>query len=63
MGASVEDEVIWLRARIIRLRTALRFVHDQSVDTILREVIADAEDRLSALDHQAASPSISMSDD
>ena len=51
-GAAVDEEVIWLRAHVIRLRTALRFAHDHVLETILREVIADAEDRLSALDRQ-----------
>jgi hypothetical protein len=37
------------------------FVHDERVETILRDVIADAEDRLSALDHQGASHGISTS--
>jgi hypothetical protein len=49
-SASPEDEVAWLRARVIRLRVALRFTKDPRVEVILREVIADAEDRLAALD-------------
>jgi hypothetical protein len=49
-SASPEDEAAWLRARVIRLRVALRFVKDPRVEVILREVIADAEDRLVALD-------------
>jgi hypothetical protein len=49
-SASPEDEVPWLRARVIRLRVALRFTKDPRVEVILREVIADAEDRLAALD-------------
>jgi hypothetical protein len=48
-SASPEDEATWLRARVIRLRVALRFVKDPR-EVILREVIADAEDRLAALD-------------
>jgi hypothetical protein len=49
-SASPEDEASWLRARVIRLRVALRFTKDPRAETILREVIADAEDRLAALD-------------
>jgi hypothetical protein len=40
----MEDEANWLRARVIRLRAALRFTKDVRTETILREVIADAED-------------------
>jgi hypothetical protein len=47
---SPEDEAAWLRARVIRLRVALRFTKDPRVEMILREVIADAEDRLASLD-------------
>jgi hypothetical protein len=46
----MEAEAVWLRKRIIRLRAALRFAKDQRTEIILREVIADAEDRLAALE-------------
>jgi hypothetical protein len=51
----LDDEPNWLRPRIIRLRTALRFTEEPRVETILREFIADAEERLSALDHHDGS--------
>jgi hypothetical protein len=47
----VQAETDWLRKSIIRLRAALRFAGEPRVEAILREVIADAEDRLSALEH------------
>jgi hypothetical protein len=46
----VEAETNWLRKSIIRLRTALRFTKEPRVETVLREVIADAEDRLAVLE-------------
>jgi hypothetical protein len=46
----VQAEADWLRKSIIRLRAALRFAREPRVETILREVIADAEDRLSVLE-------------
>jgi hypothetical protein len=49
-----EDEVSWLRPRIIRLRAALRFVKEHRTETILREFVAEAEDRLAALEGRGA---------
>jgi hypothetical protein len=46
----MEAEAGWLRKSIIRLRAALRFAKEPRVEAILREVIADAEDRLAALE-------------
>jgi hypothetical protein len=43
---AVEADAEWLRRTIIRLRAALRFAKEPRTETILREVIADAEDRL-----------------
>jgi hypothetical protein len=40
----------WLRRSVIRLRAALRFAREPQVETILREVIAHAEDRLAVLE-------------
>ena len=37
-----EDEEAWLRARIIRLRTILRYAKDPQVEIGLKEFIADA---------------------
>jgi hypothetical protein len=46
----MEAEADWLRKSIIRLRAALRFAREPRTETIVREVIADAEDRLAALE-------------
>jgi hypothetical protein len=46
----MEAEAGWFRKSIIRLRAALRFAKEPRVEAILREVIADAEDRLAALE-------------
>ena len=46
----MEAEAAWLRKCIIRLRAALRFAREQRVETIVREVIAGAEDRLAAVE-------------
>ena len=53
-----EHEAHWLRARVIRLRAALRFTQEPRVDVILREVIGDAEDRLAALDQRPVLPAL-----
>jgi hypothetical protein len=47
------DETASLRHRVMRLRTALRLAKDSRVEAILREVIADQEERLIALEHRA----------
>jgi hypothetical protein len=51
-----QDETIWLRYRIMRMRTALRFAMSREVENILRELIADAEARLAMLQGQADEP-------
>ena len=45
-----EPETTWLRQRIIRLRAAFRYVLEPRVETILRETIADMEERLDRLE-------------
>jgi hypothetical protein len=50
----LENEAPWLRSRIIRLRVALRFTKEPRVETILREFVAEAEERLSAIEDQDA---------
>ncbi len=45
-----EEEQSWLRRRVMRLRTILRFAKDARVATCLREFIAEAEDRLEMLE-------------
>jgi len=46
----LEDEETWLRHRVIRLRTMLRFAKDPRTEAGLKEFIADAEERLDALE-------------
>jgi hypothetical protein len=46
----LEDEASWLRHRIVRMRTVLRFAKDPRAEAGLRELIADAEARLAALE-------------
>ena len=48
------DESTWLRHRVLRLRTILRYVKDARAETGLRELIADAEQRLDRLEARAA---------
>jgi len=45
-----EDEYTWLRHRVLRLRTILRFVSDSRAESGLRELIAEAEKRLEQLE-------------
>jgi len=45
-----EPEYTWLLHRILRLRTILRFVKDPKVESGLRELIAEAEQRLEQLE-------------
>jgi hypothetical protein len=49
----LEDESTWLRHRVMRLRTILRYVKDPRAETSLRELIAEAEQRLEQLHAQA----------
>jgi hypothetical protein len=51
----LQDEATWLRCRIIRMRAALRFAINSEVEGIIREFIADAEDRLLAIEHPLCS--------
>jgi hypothetical protein len=46
----LEDEETWLRHRIVRMRTVLRFARDPRAEAGMRELIADAEARLAALE-------------
>lgn len=50
---TLQDEATWLRYRIMRMRTALRFTMSREVENILRELIADAESRLTTLEAEA----------
>jgi hypothetical protein len=50
MHMELEDEEAWLRHRVIRLRTMLRFAKDPRTEAGLKEFIADAEERLDALE-------------
>ena len=46
----LEPEDVWLRHRLRRLRAILRRVKEPVVEGMLRELIADAEDRLDLLE-------------
>jgi hypothetical protein len=50
MVMDFEDESTWLRHRVLRLRTILRFVTDARAESGLRELIAEAEQRLEQLE-------------
>lgn len=56
MARIVEKEEIWLRHRVRRMRAMLRYATDPRVESGLRELIGDAEDRLEALQSQQRSP-------
>jgi hypothetical protein len=48
-----EDESTWLRHRVLRLRTILRYMKDARAESGIRELIADAEQRLDQLEATA----------
>jgi hypothetical protein len=48
----LEPEENWLRHRLRRLRTILRYAKEPRVESGLRELIADAEERLDLLERQ-----------
>jgi hypothetical protein len=50
----LENDAATLRYHVQRMRAALRLAMDPEVENILRELIADAEDRLLALEHRDA---------
>jgi hypothetical protein len=50
VSADLEDEETWLRHRIVRMRTVLRFAKDPRAEAGMRELIGDAEVRLAALE-------------
>jgi hypothetical protein len=50
----IEDDVSWLRHQISRMRTILRFAKDPRAEAGLRELIAEAEARLGALEERGS---------
>ncbi len=44
-----EDEETWLHHHVLRLRMALRYTRARHAESLLKEMIADAESRLEAL--------------
>jgi len=52
----IEDEEEWLRHRLVRLRTVMRFALDARVKIVLKEFITDAEERLDKLGSLRKSP-------
>ena len=55
-GEEIEDEERWLRRRVMRLRTIMRFALDPRVQTLLKEFIIEAEERLDKLGQMRKSP-------
>ncbi len=53
---SLENEEMWLRAWIIRLRTLLRFAIHPEVEAGLKDFITDAERRLEQLQNEQIDP-------
>jgi hypothetical protein len=47
-----EEEDIWLRHRVRRLRATLRITKEPAVEGILRELIIEAEKRLELIELQ-----------
>jgi hypothetical protein len=58
MPIEIEDEMSWLRHRVVRMRTILRFAKDPRTESGLRELIADAEARLTALEAKGPPASV-----
>jgi hypothetical protein len=50
------DEELWLRSCIIRLRTLLRFALHPEVEAGLKALIGDAEERLDELQREQVDP-------
>ncbi len=48
----LEAEEAWLRKRIVRLRTVLRYANDPRTEAGLKEFIGDAEHRLELLQNR-----------
>jgi hypothetical protein len=48
----LEDEESWLRKRVMRLRTLLRYTREPDTEAGLREFIAEAETRLELLQNR-----------
>jgi hypothetical protein len=48
----LEDEESWLRKRVVRLRTLLRYCREPDTEAGLREFIAEAESRLELLQNR-----------
>jgi hypothetical protein len=46
----LEEEEVWLRHRMRRLRAALRITKEPRVEAILRDLIIDAEKRLELIE-------------
>jgi len=57
MPTELEDEVTWLRHRVVRMRTILRFAKEPRAEAGLRELIAEAEARLDALEARRSAAS------
>jgi hypothetical protein len=58
--SELEDEMSWLRHRVIRMRTILRFAKDSRVEAGMRELIGDFEVRLEGLQASRPSPNLRL---
>ena len=52
MSKDFEEEEIWLRHRLRRMRMLLRYAKEPRVESGRRELIADAEERLEILEQR-----------
>jgi hypothetical protein len=52
---AIDPELLWLRPRVIQMRALLRYAKDARVETALKDLIIDAENRLEALEERARS--------
>ena len=52
MSKDFEEEEIWLRHRLQRMRMLFRYAKEPLVESGLRELIADAEERLEILEQR-----------
>ena len=54
LSCPAKSKMIVARHRVLRMRTILRFAKDPRTETGIRELIADAEARLDALEARRA---------
>ena len=52
----LEDEAVWIKKRVVRLHGLLPTFSDERVVTLLKDLIAGAEQRLDALARRSRKP-------